>query len=173
MPSITIKIKPYLQEFIKSRLNETADSSLKDIIGATLLPFIESMPKGVVPVMDHGDEFMEIDLVHINSRHGADIRGNLYISAKNQSHLERILTLHFDDLFFQFVDDKRRYDVLLDSKRFNKGQLKLIILQFCAENNIPFNHLNYEMLKKKYYRKEKKKSGALKNVYRKALLVFV
>lgn len=173
MSTITIKIKPYLKEFIKSRLEDSLNSSFKNIVGAVIVPFIESVPKGTTLTHDQGDEYLEIPLMQLNSKFQTDIRANKYISPRNQENIERILNAHFEDLFFQYVDDKKRYDLLIDGKRFNKGQLKLIISQFCAENNIPLNHITYEMLKKKYYRKQIKVKGPLLNLSRHRLIFLI
>lgn len=174
MPTITIRIKRHLKEFLLSRLQEPPSSSLRTMIGATIIPFIEPLPRGVVPCIGTGDDFVEIDLVYLNSRFNTDIRGARYISEQNQEHINRILEAHFEDLFFQYMDDKLRYDLLIEGKRRNKGQLKLVILQFCSENKIPFNHLNYEMLKKKYYRRLKKElPSQSRNVFRSSLLFLI
>ena len=173
MPSVYIKLKPYLQEFLKSRLNEDPSSSLRTIIGATITPFIERLPKGVPPLIGQSEEYIEIDLKRLDDSFNQDIRGTNYISPRNQEHISRILDAHFEDLFFQYMDDKKRYDIVVNNKRHRKGQLKLIILSFCSENNIPFNQVTYEMLKKKYYRREVKFTESFKNIARSALILFV
>lgn len=157
MPSIIISVKPYIREFIVSRMNENASASLKNFLGAIIIPFLERMPRGAMPTIGCGEDKIEIDVKYLDIKFNLNVRGNVYISARNQENIGRILEAYFNDLLFQYVDDKRRYDLLIDGRRFNKGQLKKIILQFCFDNSIPFNAMNYETLKKKYYRKEKKR----------------
>jgi len=95
----------------------------------------------VAPVFPVGNDYMEIELStwdDIETR-----RGTVYISPENNEHFERILDKHFKDMFFSYVDDKIRYT----------RQVKRVIMQFCSDYNFTFNDINYEMLKKSYYRK--------------------
>jgi len=147
-PTITIKLKPYLQEYLQCKINEPLTNSSKNIIGVILTPFIERIPADYIPKIEKGPDFIEIDLVNFDR---LDIRGNCYVSEDNQRNFSRILDAHFKDVFYSYVDDKIRYEIVID-KKIRKIEIKKIILQFCADYHITFNNITYEMLKKSYYR---------------------
>jgi hypothetical protein len=139
--TVTIKLKPYLQEYLKCKLAEPLTASSKNIIGVIMHPFLEYRPKNQPPFIPQGDEYITFELPRPM---GFDIRsGTVYISERNQENFERILNNHFKDLFFSYVDDKNKMGF----------PVKKCILQFCSDYNISFNHINYEMLKKSYYRR--------------------
>jgi hypothetical protein len=94
--------------------------------------------------MPKGAEFITFTLPFTRD---IDIRGDVWISPANQEMLEKYLEWHFKQLFFNYMNDKVRYC----------GSFKKAILQFCADYEFAMNHINYEMLKKDYYRKRKKK----------------
>jgi hypothetical protein len=144
-PTITIKIKPYLQEFIICALGDEAPkASRRNFIGAILSPLLEYTPQDHVPRQIKGEDSFTFPLPR--EAYGKETRrGTLYVSKENQLIFERILRIYFKSIFFQFVDDKIRYN----------RQIKDCILMFCAHYQITFNKINYEMLKKSYYRYRK------------------
>ena len=144
-PTITIKLKPYLQEFIICALrDETPKASRSHFIGAILSPLLEYTPKDHIPKPVKGEDYVTLPLPReafgIETR-----RGTVYMSEENQRIFERTMRIYFKSIFFQFVDDKIRYN----------RQIKECILMFCAHYQISFNKINYEMLKKSYYRHRK------------------
>ena len=149
--TITIKLEPYLQEYITCKLDDPVASS-RNILGAIIKPFVEKRPPDVAPEFPKGPKYFTLELKRENS---VEIRrGSYYITAENQRHIERILKAHFRDALFSFIDDKIRYTLVDQSGRTLRGnKIKNVILQFCSENNITFSRLNYETLKKNYYRK--------------------
>ncbi len=144
-PTITVKLKPYLQEFVVCALaDEAPKASRRNFIGAILSPLLEYTPEDHVPGQMKGEEYVCFPLPR--EAYGKEPRrGTLHLSEENQRIFERIINIYFKSIFFQFVDDKIRY----------KGQIKECILMFCAHYQITFNKINYEMLKKSYYRYRK------------------
>jgi len=142
---VTIKLKPHLQEFIKSILNdECLYTSRKSVIGAMITPFVEIAPKNYVFSQSKGPDYITLTLAGKLS--DIDHRGApIIISEENQKNFERLLGIYFKDIFFRYVDDKIRYT----------NEIKKCILMFCRDYNISFTHITYEMLKKAYYRYKK------------------
>ena len=149
--TLTIKLKHYLQEFLLCHLGDDAAlASKKNIIGAILAPMIEYAPKDYVFSRKIDPSYITFELP--DKLGGKDtMKGKIFLSEFNQKNFERILSIYFKQLFFQYVDDKIRYH----------PEIKQCILQFCADYNISFNYLNYEMLKKSYYRKTKSQKKPL------------
>jgi hypothetical protein len=151
--TLTIKLKPYLQEFLQCKLgDEAAEASKTTLIGAILSPLIEYAPRDYVHKPQKGPEYITFELPDRLGNKDTK-KGNIYISEENQREFERILSNYFKDVFFQYVDDKIRYT----------GEIKKCILGFCADYYITFNTITYEMLKKAYYRR--KKQASLRNIF--------
>lgn len=143
-PTITIKLKPYLQEYLICELrSEVAYKT--NIIGKLLKPLLEKRPKDAPVVFHSGPEYITLGLPFNDD---LNIRGNLWISPRNQAIFEEYLEWHFKQLFFHYMNDKVRY-----TRSFKKA-----ILQFCTDHNFTFSSMNYELLKKDYYRKRKRKN---------------
>ena len=147
-PSITIKLKPHLQEFLLCKLQEAAlVASTKHFIGAMLAPMLCYADTDTTPPKGKPPEYITFQLPHWIG--GKNIRNHtVYMPQKNQKEFERILSIYFREVFYQYVDDKIRY----------LRQAKKSILSFCIYYNISFNKITYEMLKKSYYRYRKKKN---------------
>lgn len=143
--ALTIKLKPYLQEFLICKLaDEAAEASRKNLIGAMLDPLVQYAPRDYVFKKYSGPEYISFELPY--DLGGKDPRGSaIIISDENQRKFERLLALYFKDIFFRYVDDKIRYT----------GEIKKCILLFCADYHISFNEITYDMLKKAYYRYKK------------------
>jgi hypothetical protein len=149
-PTVTLKLKPYLQEFLRCKLNQDADVCAKrNFVGTIIRPFLSIRPVGEIPQLPQGDDYITI-IIPVNSGIIETRRGTAYISEKNQEEVERILGAHFWDLYYQFMDDKVRY---FNGDGSQKGAIKKCIMQFCSDYNISYNHINYEMMKKAYYRR--------------------
>lgn len=149
---LTIKLEPYLQEYLTCKLNDPVFASGRNIIGAIIRPFLELVPKNKTPERTLGTNSFTFEIPHqdwIDNR-----AGTVWISPYNQKNVERILKAHFKDALFSYVDDKRRYRIMDNNgKVLRRSCIKDILLQFCSDNNITFNKVNYETLKKIYYRK--------------------
>lgn len=149
--TITIKLKPYLQEYLKCKLKQEDVTANRTFVGVIVKPLISYRPMDVKPSFTNGDEYITIELptyMDLEIR-----RGSVFMTESNQEQFERILNWHFWDLFFQYMDDKVRY---MSKENTRKGSIKKCILQFCSDYNISYNHLNYEMMKKAYYRRRAK-----------------
>ncbi len=144
-PTVTVKLKPYLQEFLRNELRSD-HASKRNILGIILMPLLEKVPAGQPPFIPKGPEYITFSLP---STRDIDIRGDIWISPENQAMFERYLEWHFKQLFFNYMNDKVRYC----------GSFKKAILQFCGDYGFAMNHINYEMLKKDYYRKRKRKEA--------------
>lgn len=145
--TLTLKLKPYLQEFLICKLaDEASVASSKNLIGAILGPLIEYAPKDYVFTKKSGPTHITFKIPqNLNLK---DNRGNIYISNANQKNFERTLKLYFTEIFIAYVNDKIRFN----------NEIKKSILMFCTDYNISFTHITYEMLKKKYYRFQTKKN---------------
>ena len=142
-PSVTIKLKPYLQEYLLCELR-TNMASKRNIIGILLQPFLEKRPQ----VFLHLFRMVLITSLFYFHEKKKDIRGNLWVSPDNQQLFERFLEWHFKQLFFHYMNYR-----VNEYKSFKKA-----ILQFCIDHEFTFSNINYEMLKKDYYRKRKRKN---------------
>jgi hypothetical protein len=150
-PTITIKLKPNLHEFIKRKLDEEDYATKLNIVGTIIRPFLSIRPVGTDPDLTTGPEYITLRLPYFDD---LNIRnGTVYMSDENQKHFEKILDAHFKELFYNYVDDKVRY---LRKEYTTKGAIKKSILQFCSDYNLSFDTVTYDMLKKSYYRRRKK-----------------
>lgn len=144
--TIIIKLKPYLQEYLKCKLDGEPLVSRKNIIGALMEPFIEYAPKDYIVCnitkLRNDENFIELPIE--DGINGKRIDRAIYVSEHNQLVFQRLLTKHFDEVFISFVDDKIA----------TTHQIKKAILLFCSFYNVPFNKVNYETLKKKYQRRK-------------------
>ena len=149
--TITIRLKPWLQEFLICSLEDPAVASKKNVIGAMLTPFLEYAPSDYIVKMNKGEEYITFELPeHIAGKNARN--GSLIVTEENQRNFERMLDVYFKDLFFNYVDDKIRYN----------SEIKKCIYQFCADYKLSFNNVSYEMLKKSYYRRRKKQKKTKK-----------
>lgn len=141
-PTITIKLKPYLQEYLRSELRNQNIASKRNIIGKIIRPFLVIRPAGVNPEFSKSSDYITFELPYYEDM---NILNNLYITPENQKIIEGFLELHFKDLFYHYMKDKVRF----------YRSFKKCILQFCADHNLTFDYINYEMLKKDFYRRRK------------------
>ncbi|MBE0663767.1 MAG: hypothetical protein IH597_15030 [Bacteroidales bacterium] len=161
-PTVTVKLKPYLQDYLRGRLNDKLSADSRNIIGVLLKPFIEYIPRDATPTFPESNEYITFELPYydkLNTRNGT-----VYVNEENQVNFQRSLECFFKELFFQYVDDKVRYDLVIDGKNVRRGQIKKIILQFCADYNINFDNLTYDLLQKSYYRR-RQKMGLTTNLF--------
>lgn len=150
--TVTVKLKPYLQEFLKAKLKDAMITANKNnLVGVTLRPFLEVRPKDVKPEFHCDDpDWITIRLPKYDD---LNVRNStVYVSEENQKYFQAIMETHFKDFFYSYMDDKVRYG---KGANLKKGIKKRIIMQFCADFNLPFNNINYEMLQKSYYRRSK------------------
>lgn len=142
-PTVTIRLKPYLQEYVLSQLNNPV-ATKRAIIGRLIRAFIELRPPDVPPLVKKDINYITFVLPQY-----ADfcLKNNFWISPKNQKLIEDILSDHFKNMFYDYMDDRVRY----------YRSFKRVIIQFCVDKGFTFSYINYEMLKKDYYRRRKAK----------------
>lgn len=150
---VVVRLRPYLQEYLTCKFENDVTGSMKNIVGASLRPFLKYIPENKGPfdykrVPGYNPKyFFEIPIPHyqfVNKRHFT-----LYLPPNHYHFFEQIIYFHFWEVFYGYVDDKIRYN----------SQIKLAILQFCLDYNLTFNEITYEMLKKSYYRKRGKNNS--------------
>lgn len=145
-PTLTLRLRPHLREFLICKLQEESIySSRKNIIGAILEPLLEYQPKDLSPQKSHPDDFVFVLPFKFNQLDTTN--HTVYMSEYNQRIFSRILNLYFKDVFFNYIDDKVRYH----------NEIQKCIFLFCTDYNITFNRITFESLKKSYYRYRLKK----------------
>jgi hypothetical protein len=168
-PSITIRLKPHLQDYIRYIMEIEGDVSetqmllatSKSYLGRLVSPFIELRPIEANPLISSTDRDMFTFMI-VNYR-GLNTRNNTaWISLKNQVNIQNVIEAHFRLHFRVFADDKVRY---LRENHTPKGSIKKVVLQFCSDMNITYDDVTYDMISKAYYRGRKKslKAGTLSN----------
>jgi len=157
-PTITIKLKPHLQEYLRCKLNEEdLPATKRNIIGVIMRPLLSVGRDPMLPV--NREDPLAITF-YLPSYNDLNVRnGTVFMTEDNQAHFERILEAHFKDVFFSYIDDKIRY---LRKQHTAKGSIKKSILQFCSDYSISFTSITYDMLKKAYYRRSKIESKSIK-----------
>lgn len=150
MNTVRIKLKPYLREFYTTQYGLANLSSRKNIFGLLLQKFVTYRPASA-PIDKPSIDTFELPLI---SGEGYEARnGNAWVSPKNQEDLERILLAHFKTMYYAYMDDRVRV-----VRQNQEGTIKDCILGFCVDYGITPNTMNYETLKKAYYRHELLKS---------------
>ena len=162
--TITLKLKPYLQEYITCKLGDPIVAGRTNIVGALLFPFVQTRPADVAPYFPEGAEYITLEIM--DSFKCNISNGTAWISPENQQEFERILRIHFKEILHSYIEDKIRYSLIDNQGRiFRRNQIKKIILQFCSDLDLCFSEDMYEMMKKSFYRKgietSKKSSGKL------------
>ena len=146
-PTITIRLKPHLQEFVISDLGGSSLACGYKIIGKLIRPFIQLRPTSVQPSFPKGKEYLILELPH---SYNVNLRNNTYyISDENQKLIEILLDSHFKKIFYNYMKDK---------VRFQQRNFKVCIMQFCYDYDFCFENMNYEMLKKFFYRERRKEN---------------
>ena len=147
-PTITLKMKPYLQEYVLSQLGNPI-ATKRAVIGRLIRAFIELRPPNIPPLVNSDINHITFILPQYND---LNIKANLWISPRNQRIIEDILMDHFKNMFYDYMDDRVRF----------YRNFKRVIIQFCVDKGFTFAYINYEMMKKDYYRRRKSKPKDLK-----------
>lgn len=150
---ITVKIKPWLKEFLVCKFGEPVIAERNSLTGALIGPLLEYTPDNYIPVKYLREESIEIDVPRDLTKNATRTDfGNVYVSDYNQQIFERGVSELFKEILFNYMNDKIRYE-----NRFRSSNFKDCIYQFCIDYNISFNSIQYENLKKMYYRHRKKR----------------
>ena len=145
---VTVKIKPWLKEFLQCRFGDPVLALSKNMPGVLIASLVEYTPEGYVPEKYLPDESMDVDIPRdlAFSAPRSDL-GNIYLPKLNQIRFESSVSVIFKDELFYFLDDKIRYE-----GKHRSSNMKDCIYQFCIDNKVRYNHIQYENLKKMYYR---------------------
>jgi len=148
--SITIRLKPYLREFITHRFRPEELSSRKNVVGIIVQQYISYSKTGTYQHHQEGPDILTIPLTKgpaYDPRHG-----NAWISPRHQKELERVIYQLFKTTFYTYMDDRSRYiDLTKD------GTIKDCLLQFCLDFGLSPDSVQYDTLKKSWYRYRKQK----------------
>ena len=143
--SVTVRMKPYLVEYAKSKMGNGLFSN-SEIITKIVKPFIRRMPSSYQHKQQSlTPDILEIPIPLISDLYVGD--NKIYIHPSDHITIARIFEAHFNDALFSYVTDKVRYN----------AELKKCFIQFCDDYDISWENINYDMMKKKYYRFRKKK----------------
>ena len=168
-PTITIRLKPALQDYIRYVMNlegNVHDTPLlvatsRSYLGRLVAPFIELRPMEAKPMLPGTDRELFTFCI-VNYRSLETRRNTAWISERNQINIQNIIEAHFRLHFRVFADDKVRY---LREQHTPKGSIKKVIIQFCSDMNINYDDVTFDMISKAYYRSRKKslKHGTVAN----------
>ncbi|MDR2127353.1 MAG: hypothetical protein LBP63_11070 [Prevotellaceae bacterium] len=144
-----IHLKPSLQEFVVCAfLGGGRTVTAADTFGKLIKPWLQLPPKNYDAKIPTAKNIFEFELPNYNDK---NTLYNFYISPKG----ERYIAVMLNEIFLQ--------QMFLHLDRFvkNNSLIKDTILDYCYSYNISFKNINYESLKKSYYRyrKNKKKSS--------------
>jgi len=153
--SITIKLKPVLQEFIQGIHGNPIVASRRTFFGKLVQIFLQPRPADITPEFESSAEFVTVVLPYWNDLNIAN--GNMWIPPREQVFLEQVLDAYFKEIFLNYVNDKIRYAVVTPQGRIaRRTRIKDTILQFCADYNMTYSVIFYETLKKRHYRNRRK-----------------
>ncbi len=165
-PTITIKMRPYLQDYIRYIMNMESKFPEGDLLCATknsylgklIFPFLERMPPRAKPNFQF-DRYQKNQEGYsftfaLPYFHEFEVRRNTaWISLKNQQAIQQIVEAHFRLHFRFYCDDKVRYR--LETKT-QKGSIQAVVNEFCSQMNIRRDDITFDMISKAYYRARKK-----------------
>jgi hypothetical protein len=142
-----IHLKPALQEFVVCAfLHGSRQVSAADTFGKLIKPWLTIPPTGYNPIMPDGQDVFEFQLPNYEDKYTAS---NFYIPPKAQKYIATMLNEIFLNLMFVHLD------TILP--RMEREQIKEAIYDYCYSYNISMEHIQYDTLKKAYYRHRQKK----------------
>jgi hypothetical protein len=144
-----IHLRPSLQEFVVCAfLHGGRKATAGDIFGLLIKPWLSPPPKGYNPLTPSGADVFEFELPVYEDKYTGS---NFYISPAGQKHIALFLQRIFLNQMYLHLD------AILP--RAGNGCIKDAIFQYCEIYNIGFEHIQYESLKKSYYRYRCKRDG--------------
>lgn len=152
--STTIRIKPYLKEFILNRfLNGQYKSSADDTLGKVIKPFLVQTPANLIRIDANSDDnYFTFELPNYTDK---KVRVFNYIQPCDQRYIEDIFETLFREAMFHHVTQ--------NLELHPRTQKKDWIISWCQMNNITFSKLKYDTLKKAFYRYELDQEEKKKN----------
>ena len=140
-----IHLKPSLQEFVVcAYLNGTRKVTAVDTFGKLIKPWLQLPPKDYNPIIPAEKNIFEFELPNYDDK---NTDYNFFISQKGEKYIATMLNEMFVKQMCIHLDK---------SVNLNNDKIKDVIYQFCYSYNISFDNINYESLKKTYYRHRKK-----------------
>ncbi|MDR1984094.1 MAG: hypothetical protein LBQ28_04655 [Prevotellaceae bacterium] len=142
-----IHLKPALQEFVVcAYLHGTHNVSAGDTFGKLIKPWLTLPPKNHNVIIPEGKDIFVFELPNYENK---NTEYNFYISPKGEKYISIMLNEIFLTHMYIHLDN-----IL---QRMNK-EIKEAIYDYCYSYNISFENINYESLKKSYYRYRQKKN---------------
>ena len=144
----TIKLKRALQEFVRYAYMDGGSSfGAQSAFGRMILPLLTRPPAGYSFVRSVADapDYFTFELPRYRRK---NTEYNYWISPVNQEYLECLIEITLRQTMFLYVD---RFVV-------EGGTIKGAIEDFCRHYKLPMDYINYDTLKKFYYRRKKSSS---------------
>jgi hypothetical protein len=142
-----IHLKPALQEFVVCAfLNGTRKATAADTFGKLIKPWLTVPPAGYNPIAPDGADIFKFELPKYNDK---NTDYNFYLSPKAQKYIAKMLHEMFINQMFIHLNNIVH--------RIEREPIKNAIYDYCYSYNIPLEHINYDTLKKAYYRYRQKK----------------
>jgi hypothetical protein len=150
---VSVKIKPWLKEFLECKLGDPVPASKQNWVGAMIGPLVKYTPEDYKPEKYPDEQTLRIEIPRdmAPTAMRSDL-GNIYVNQEGQIRFEYGVASLFKDELFHYLDDKIRYNV-----RHRSSNMKACIYQFCIDHHVRFDNITYENLKKMYYRQRKKR----------------
>lgn len=161
-PTLTIILKRPLQDYIRfvMSLDEPVSNdqillaSKHSYLGRLVAPFLEYCPATELPLLpERSPDHFTFGLTRFRLDTIETRNNTVWISQQNQVNIQRIVEYHFRLHFRMYADDKLRY-----YKKMNKSKntIKDLINAFCADVNIKYDTITFDMVAQAYYRSRKK-----------------
>jgi hypothetical protein len=125
--------------------------SAGDTFGKLIKPWLTLPPNDYMTVIPQGIDIFEFELPNYNDK---NTLYNFYINKKGEKYITDMLNEMFLKHMFIHLDK-----ILIN---MNRRQIKDAIYDYCYSYNISFDFINYESLKKAYYRYRKFKKNKKK-----------
>jgi hypothetical protein len=133
-----------LQEFaVCAFLGGTRIVTAADTFGKLIKPWLSLPPKDYNPKIPADNNIFEFELPNYEDK---NTLYNFYISPKGEKYISTMLNEMFLKQMF----------VHLGKTLKSNDKIKNAIYDYCYSYNISFDNINYESLKKSYYRHRKK-----------------
>ena len=145
----TIKLKRALQEFVRyAYMGGGSSFGAQSAFGRMILPLLTRPPAGYSFVRSEADapDYFTFELPRYRRK---NTEYNYWISPVNQEYLECLIEITLRQTLFLAID-------LIGGAK--DRQIKKAIYIFCEHNHLPMEYINYETLKKAYYRHKKSSS---------------
>ena len=160
-PTLTIKLKPQYQDYIRYLMKiEGYGSSPHEMmafrgsyLGKLIAPFLQFMPLNYKPLIEDGSREFFTFMLPIYDEF--EVRNNTaWISERNQRHIERIVDAHFRIHFMTYAMHQVTWQIEVNNNK--KGYIQKTIIKFCADVNMVYDETTYDLISKSFFRTRKK-----------------